>query len=539
MRLIEIVNEVAPHFQYTLKGVVTLAAASINFSIGALILARGPRIRVNQYFFLLTLATTMWLFFYALLQLASNEQDAYRWLSFAYLLGVPFISPAAYFFSEEWTKQPKNYLTRTLIWCSAIGLALTMFFFSSDLCEFRNHSWGRLNHFRHTLGSRIFLGVFLVNFVTLPCLACWNFFRGWRQAISPQEKAQYRYFLLAFLIGYTGAIDIMVAMGLSEYHFGFISITIYNLILAYAMIKHRFLNVNLLLRKAALIFLIYAILSALMVPVLAPIALHAYLHQFQPTLGSFIASSLAAGAFLSLGPILYAYLVGSNFWLKSRTSTGIAHELKAPLSTIESTVYLLHQSNFQKQVTPEMLSGYLSIIDRNAQRLREFINDLLRLAKIQNDDIGLAKTSVQLESIIADVIDQYKPMAQLKGMTISFRDTLSKPVYADPEKIRQTISNIISNALKFSNTGDVCISLLSVRSYVRCDIKDQGCGMSAKDLSHIFTRFYQAKNQKSAQGSGIGLTIAKAWVEAHGGKIWAESAGEGKGTTVTFTLPIE
>ncbi len=106
----------------------------------------------------------------------------------------------------------------------------------------------------------------------------------------------------------------------------------------------------------------------------------------------------------------------------------------------------------------------------------------------------------------------------------------------DSAKMEQVISNILSNALKFSKGGIVELRAEIKDGSIQVQVQDQGIGIPSHLQEKIFDRFFQVDPGK--KGSGIGLTIAKAWVETHGGKIWAESDGVGKGTTVTFTLPI-
>lgn len=106
---------------------------------------------------------------------------------------------------------------------------------------------------------------------------------------------------------------------------------------------------------------------------------------------------------------------------------------------------------------------------------------------------------------------------------------------ADADKIRQVVSNILSNAVKFSSKGAITVTLLQKESEVLCSIADEGCGIAPKNLSRVFERFYQ--ENPTAKGSGLGLAIAKGWVDAHGGRVWTESEGEGTGTRISFTLP--
>jgi two-component system sensor histidine kinase VicK len=106
----------------------------------------------------------------------------------------------------------------------------------------------------------------------------------------------------------------------------------------------------------------------------------------------------------------------------------------------------------------------------------------------------------------------------------------------DSDKIKQVISSLLSNAIKYSDKGAITITLTKTSKEILFSIMDEGRGVEEKDLGRIFDRFYQVN--PGSKGSGIGLTIAKAWVEAHRGRIWAESAGAGKGTTIRFTLPL-
>ena len=127
--------------------------------------------------------------------------------------------------------------------------------------------------------------------------------------------------------------------------------------------------------------------------------------------------------------------------------------------------------------------------------------------------------------------------ANKKGIKLRSSLPSQSLIYGDHEKLSQVLSNVLSNAIKFSDGGTIEIRMESSGRDWTISIHDEGRGIPAAHLEQIFERFFQGRH--AAKGSGIGLTIAKAWVEAHGGKIWAESEGEGKGATVTFTLPVD
>jgi two-component system sensor histidine kinase VicK len=175
------------------------------------------------------------------------------------------------------------------------------------------------------------------------------------------------------------------------------------------------------------------------------------------------------------------------------------------------------------------------MIRSNADRLEGFVKDLLQIAKIQNEDILVQRQTIELSSLIRSLVSNYRIQAERKSVELEFKSNEKLHASVDPDKIEQIFSNVLSNAIKFSKCGTVSVSAERQNGGLVCSVRDQGCGVPQKDLNRIFERFYQGTH--AGKGAGIGLAIAKGWVEAHGGRIWAESEGEGKGTTVTFTLP--
>ncbi|OVE77222.1 hypothetical protein BVX98_03265 [bacterium F11] len=162
--------------------------------------------------------------------------------------------------------------------------------------------------------------------------------------------------------------------------------------------------------------------------------------------------------------------------------------------------------------------------------------DLLEVAKIQEGHLHIDRKPMDLIKIVKKELEDWYPAAKAKGIHLQYEGDDHLKGEFDVDKMRHSISNLISNAIKYSDKGVIKVEVHHLSNQAHCSVSDQGHGIPKKDLNRIFDRFYQDK--RTSKGSGLGLTIAKAWVEAHGGKIWAESEGEGKGTKVTFTLPI-
>jgi histidine kinase len=150
---------------------------------------------------------------------------------------------------------------------------------------------------------------------------------------------------------------------------------------------------------------------------------------------------------------------------------------------------------------------------------------------------------VEVASLVQTVAKRLAPQAESKRLSLDLELAPDLPrVLADEDRAVQVLTNLTGNALQYTPEGGrVTITARRVDREVQISVRDTGIGIPAEHLPHIFDRFYRADKSRSRRlggGSGIGLTIARALVEAHGGRLWAESAGEGQGSTFTFTLPI-
>jgi len=184
---------------------------------------------------------------------------------------------------------------------------------------------------------------------------------------------------------------------------------------------------------------------------------------------------------------------------------------------------------------------WLVKMEAGTHNLLDLINDFLDLSKIEAGRIELVKEEVDLVPLIQSSLDNYLILAQDKKL--SLRSSIAQgllPIQADPRRLDQVFSNLLSNALKFTPEGGAIEVGASAENgtEVKVWVKDSGVGISAEEIGQIFEKYRQSSSGKTSdqKGTGLGLVICKMIVETHGGKIWVESQ-EGKGSTFFFTLP--
>jgi two-component system, sensor histidine kinase and response regulator len=215
-----------------------------------------------------------------------------------------------------------------------------------------------------------------------------------------------------------------------------------------------------------------------------------------------------------------------------------SHDLKNPLSVVMGYVSLLEDCPSVRD--DPVASRYLERIMHGAENMLRLITDLLDLARIETG-LSLALAPMPLVPFLADCAANLELKAQEKQITLTYTPPEADfDVFIDESKIRQVITNLLSNALKYTSEGGrVELNAVKEQDHVHICIADTGLGIPDEDLPHIFDKFYRVRleDHMAVEGTGLGLSIAKAIVEQHQGKIWAESK-LGVGTTMHVALPL-
>lgn len=223
--------------------------------------------------------------------------------------------------------------------------------------------------------------------------------------------------------------------------------------------------------------------------------------------------------------------------MRSEFVANVSHELRTPLTSIKGYVETLIDGAMENQ---ELAKNFLTIINSEADRLHNLINDLLYLSQLETGRMEVAKKMIQSHEMLDKIIKVLKPMAKAKNITIKtmVHDKAEK-IYGNDSMLEQVLINLLDNAIKYSyNGGTVTIDIDSKDNNTIINVIDQGIGIPSESLQRLFERFYRVDKARSRQvgGTGLGLSIVKHIIERHRGQILVESEVD-SGTTFTVILP--
>jgi PAS domain S-box-containing protein len=227
---------------------------------------------------------------------------------------------------------------------------------------------------------------------------------------------------------------------------------------------------------------------------------------------------------------------------KSLFLANMSHEVRTPLTSVLGAAEILAEGNLEPGDR-----ALVAIVQRSAEKLHRLVNDILDVSRLEAGKLDVQETAISLQDVATDAISWAGPLAHREGLafTWSLDPTLPRLVYGDAMRISQVLTNLIGNSLKFTETGEVRLSIWIVERqahtfYVRFTVEDSGIGIADDQLSRLFESFTQVDTSTTRKygGAGLGLAICQELVTLMGGTITAHSV-LGSGSTFSFTLPLE
>ncbi len=217
--------------------------------------------------------------------------------------------------------------------------------------------------------------------------------------------------------------------------------------------------------------------------------------------------------------------------------SNLSHELRTPLASLKALAETLQDGALDD---PPAARRFIDQIQIEVDALTQMVTELLELSKIESGRLTLDLQPASASDLLDSASKRMQLQAERAGLNLRVECADDLPrLKIDSQRLEQVLVNLIHNAVKFTRSGgEVVLGAESSDGFVRFAVRDSGIGIPVEDVERIFERFYRVDKSRTGSGTGLGLSIAKHIVEAHGGKIWAESV-EGRGSTFNFSIPVE
>lgn len=220
--------------------------------------------------------------------------------------------------------------------------------------------------------------------------------------------------------------------------------------------------------------------------------------------------------------------------LKSEFVSIISHELKTPVALIKGYVSTLRRDDVEWDCN--VMGNSLQVIEEEADRLTGLIENMLDATRLQMNGMQLKKADINIYKLVNRLVERFQVQTEGRQILVNIPEDFPI-IMADEPRLEQVLSNLISNAIKYAPKGEILISGQTLADQVIICVSDEGPGIATGDLPHIFDRFYRAQETtRKTKGAGLGLYLARAIVESHGGRMWADAKAD-QGARICFSLP--
>jgi signal transduction histidine kinase len=527
--------------------------ASLCLALATIVFFQNPREKINRIFFILVFLVIVWLFSNYL----QNEPLSPSLASLFLRIDFASASLLFYFFFLFTVNFQGNYLVPSTLKQALLfipPLILSFLSFSDMIINqigFENHII--------TFKTGLLFPVYLIFLVGYTSVGCGDLLLKYKK-LKGIEQIQTLYVLLGFSISAFIALIINLffqhLLPVDLFRIGNYGILFFIGFTTYAILRHHLLEIKVILTELFVGIIALLLLTQLLV---------------SETFSEFLFKLTLFSSFLGFGYLLIKSVMQEikrreeletltyqletvNVKLtmaykelekldkaKSEFISIASHQLRTPLAAIKGYISMILDGVYGKP--NEEAKKPLESIYQSNERLIRLVNDLLNLSRLDAGKIKFEPVPASLEKIVKDIVEELKLPIENKGLYIRMNrpKTPLPQITIDKDHIRQAILNIVDNAIKYTEKGGITIELLKVSNKAQIKISDTGEGVDEKELKNLFQMFSRAAAgiQFHTEGAGIGLYIAKKFIEMHKGRIYAESKGRGKGSTFYIELPIE
>lgn len=537
------------HFVLDSINIAVLIVLVLNFSLGIFVFLTKRESKVNQYFFLFSIAATLWglamLFYRSMAGL--DDAPAFARILYASAATIPY---AFLFFIRVFPQEKFNLPDRSELYLLFPFLVTLVISLTPNL----------LIHtvFPQTPGEQVisfnflyhsFFALYIVTYFTI----CYGLLLFKYVKFQGIEKQQISYVIVGtFIATIVGVSTNLIMPLLGDFSLNWLgqvgTITMVGAI-SYSILKHKLFN----LKIVAAQFIVYALCVSLFIRLLissstSDVVVNSIFLTIAIVIGITLIKSVQAEVSERLKvEKLAADLEHANErlkevdQLKSEFLSLATHQIRAPLTAIKGYTSLILEGDYGE--VPEEIAKPVDIIAKSCQNLVMIVNDFLDISRIEQGRMKYDLTVFDLRTVAEQVLTELKPNIENAELTCSCNmehNATPVMVYADAGKVRQVIGNLVDNSIKYTPSGSITVELSTHGDVAQLKISDTGIGISAEDIGKLFNKFTRAKdaNKTNVVGTGLGLYVAKQMIEAQNGKIWIESEGAGKGSASIIELPL-
>lgn len=527
---------------YIYFAITGLVNALTSTFLGIVVYLRDRENSINKMFAFLCFGFAAWSYPYIMWPLVLTKEETLFWFRILHF-GAIFIPIFYFHFVLVWIKEQRKKKWQLILgYCLAVFFCFFVFsplFISDMVPKFAMNWWAVPGAVYH---------IYLIYFFGFYIYASILLFLRYKKSVGIEQK-QLKFILIGIVFSIiSGSTNYLLFYNINFPPYLNIFASLYVILISYAILKHHLFEIKVIATElftvfVSIILLINALYSQTLVEGILKFSLFAATAFFGYLLIKSVIKEVEQKEKLAQ---LTITLQKANSELrqlddaKTEFISIASHQLRTPLTAIKGYISMMTEGDYGK-FTGEQMDVLRKLYASN-QRLICLVENLLDISRMEQGRMNYLFENINIEDLARDVVDELVETAKIKNLDLRFIKTKSavSKIVADEQKIRQVFMNLVDNAIKYTEKGSIEVKLEKKKDSVLFSVKDTGLGVKPEDKGKLFKRFSRGSSMPKlhVNGSGLGLYVVLKVTEAHHGKVWVESAGEGKGSTFFVSLPV-